>query len=127
MKEIKKTIALLLCLIMIVSVANPKITSYAAGSDYNELHTGMVVLDLPTYSKYGKADATLLIYRFQGEYHYYLVDCGDSTSYSYLKNRLNTLCKYRKDGKKVVLDGLIITHHHDDHMGAVNSLLEDFM
>ncbi len=49
----------------------------------------------------------------------FLVDCGSEAI-------IREIRRLRDDGKLKSLDGLFITHYHDDHTHAVNDLLREF-
>lgn len=75
-------------------------------------------INVAKYGADGKGDATLIT--FNGKY--YLVDTGVSAAYGEgtpLYNKLNNLANNDK-----YLSGIIITHCHTDHMGALRKIAD---
>jgi len=49
----------------------------------------------------------------------FMIDCGT-------KDALDEMIKLKKSGRLKSLDGIFITHYHDDHVGLINDVVKEF-
>ena len=68
-------------------------------------------------AKGGKGAATLIEYMGK----YYLVDGGPARNYPILKSSIETITG--KKGSKVVLESVVVTHNHSDHINGITKLV----
>lgn len=105
----------ILCMFMTLVVLGGAFQMDARAASVN---TKFYFIDVATDVDAGKGDATLI----DCNGTYVLVDCGTSSSYEKLYSGLISYCT--KTNGKVVIEALIITHNHVDHMGAIQKLFD---
>lgn len=111
MRGLKKLLCMIMTVIVLCSV-------YQMDTQAASVNTKFYFIDVATGIDAGKGDATLI--DCNGKY--VLVDCGTSDSYQKLHSSLTDYCT-KKSGK-VIIEALIITHNHLDHMGAIEKLFK---
>lgn len=89
-------------------------------------HSSVEFLGLPKEMKDGKSDAFLIKMWKDGKTpHYILNECGHHKTDDELIEKLVDKCRDNKNSDgEVVIDAVVISHCHNDHMGALTELLE---
>jgi len=123
-KWIYTGIVIIVMAIILLLRNNPK-TEEDAVSDVIT-HSSVEFLGLPKEIKDGKSDAFLIKIWEDGKTpHYILNECGHYKTDDELIEKLTEKCQdnNNKDGK-VVIDAVVISHCHNDHMGSLTKLLK---
>lgn len=89
-------------------------------------HSAVEFLGLPKEIKDGKSDAFLIkIWQDGKTPHYILNECGHYKTDDELIEKLVDKCQDNKNSDgEVIIDAVVISHCHNDHMGALTTLLE---
>lgn len=126
----KKTIKFIYIAVIIVVMAvfallNKPHESATVVSDI-ATHSSVEFLGLPKEMKDGKSDAFLIKMWQDGKTpHYILNECGHYKTDDELIEKLKEKCQDNKNSDgEVVIDAVVISHCHNDHMGALTELLE---
>lgn len=125
-KKIKYIYAAIIIIVMAIVAFLQKPEKETNLSTQTTTHSSVEFLGLPKEMKDGKSDAFLIKMWQDGKTpHYILNECGHYKTDDELIEKLKEKCQDNKNSDgEVVIDAVIISHCHNDHMGALTALLE---
>lgn len=125
-RKIKYIYAAIIIIVMAIVVLLQNRENPVESSVDIATHSSVEFLGLPKEMKDGKSDAFLIKMWQEGKTpHYILNECGHYKTDDELIEKLKEKCQdNRNSDGEVVIDAVIISHCHNDHMGALTALLE---
>lgn len=125
-KKIKYIYSVIVIIAMAIVLLWKKNDEPAKISSDVATHSAVEFLGLPKEIKDGKSDAFLIKMWQDGKTpHYILNECGHYKTDDELIEKLVDKCQDNKNSDgEVVIDAVVISHCHNDHMGALTELLE---